>query len=256
MAIIKKKYLPCAEVFMLYLQTLDFLSANDVYILSALFVAVWIFGAVYWIKNPYRKQNKKFNLCQFKIVANPKLAWLYVADVPEEYCRQWRAYVNSGAARPSLVFEFVPKKNKIWLLPCFVWCAVVSTCYIVLFALDTSHKEYLVFQAAFWLAFVVVMLVGKILFVKKEKRARQTFGKFVCQLNAIKDISQNDVGVAQRIAEMKKLETSKSTLEKASELLRKSGLESARTVEQQRQINNALNGLLQAYSRKAAKTKM
>ena len=236
-------------------QTIFYLTAFDVYILSALFAAVWIFGAVNWCKNPYRRQNKKLNVCRNKIVSNPKFAWLYMASAPEEYCRQWRAYVNSGAARPSLVFEFVPHKNKLLMLPTFIFCAVVSSAYIAVFALDTSHREYVVFQAAFWLAFTVVLIVNKLVFAKKEKRARQTFGKFVCQLNAVKDISQTDdvAKITKRLTEISKNETGKTALEKASEVLHAGGLENKRTVEQQRQINNALNSLLQAYSRKAAR---
>lgn len=231
-----------------------YMTAYDVYILSALFVAVWVFGVANWCKNPYRKQNKKLNVCRNKIVANPKLTWLYMASVTKEYCRQWRAYVNSGAERPSIVFEFVPRKNRLLLLSTFIFCAIVSTAYVVLFALDTSHREYVVFQAAFWLAFAVVLIVNKVIFAKREKRARQIFGKFVKQLNATRDIAQGEdaTNVTKRLAEISKQETGKTALQKASEVLRAGGLENTRTAEQQRQINHALNGLLQAYSRSAA----
>ena len=238
----------------MFVQILFYMTAFDVYILSALFVAVWIFGVANWCKNPYRKQNKKLNVCRNKIVANPKLTWLYMASVTKEYCRQWRAYVNSGADRPSLVFEFVPFKNRLLLLPTFICCAVVSTAYVALFALDTSHREYIVFQAAFWLAFVVVLVVNRAIFAKNEKRARQIFGKFVRQLNATRDIAQSEdvTNVTKRLSQISKEETGKNALQKASEVLRAGGLENTRTVEQQKQINHALNGLLQAYSRNAA----
>lgn len=239
---------------MFFQQAVFYLTAYDVYVLSALFAAVWIFGAANFLKNAYRKQNKKLNVCRNRIVSNPKFAWLYLSSVPDEYCRQWRAYVNSGADRPSLVFEFVSKKNRLLLLPMFICCAVVSSAYIAVFVLDTTHREYVVFQAAFWLAFVVVLIVNKLIFAKKEKVARQTFGKFVRQLNAIRDIAQTDdvSKITKRLSEISKHETGKTALQKASEVLRAGGLENTRTVEQQRQINNALNGLLQAYSRKAA----
>lgn len=242
---------------MLYEQAVFYLTAYDIYILSALFALVWIFGAANFIKNPYRKQNKKLNVCRNRIVANPKFTWLYVASVPEEYCRQWRAYVNSGADRPSLVFEFVSKKNRLLLLPLFICSAVVSSAYIALFVLETSHREYVVFQVAFWLSFAMVLVVNKLVFARKEKRARQTFGKFVCQLNATRDISQSDDAgkIAKRLSEITKRETGKTALQKASEVLRAGGLENTRTAEQQRQINNALNGLLQAYSRNASRSR-
>ena len=235
-------------------QAIFYLTAYDVYVLAAAFLAVWIFGAVNFCKNPYRRQNKKLNVCRNKIAANPKFAWLYVAAAPDEYCRQWRAYVNSGAARPSLVFEFVPKKNRLLLLPRFILSAIVSSVYVALFVLDTSHREYVVFQAAFWLAFVVVLMVNRHVFVKKEKRARQIFGKFVHQLNAVKDVSQTEdaTRIAKRLSDIAKQESGKTALQKASELLRAGGLESTRTADQQRQINHALNGLLQAYSKNAS----
>ena len=243
---------------MFFWQAISFLTAYDVYVLSALFALTWLFGTINWCKNPYRKQNKKLNFCRNKIVINPKFAGLYLAYAPENYCRQWRAYVNSGAERPSLVFEFVPRKNRLLLLPLFICLAVASSLYIVLFALDVSHREYLVFQVAFWLSFAVVLIVDKILFAKKEKFARQTFGKFVCQLNAVRDIPQKQdaTKIVKRLAEISKNEAGAVALQKASETLRASGLESPRSVEEQRQINNALNGLLQAYSKKAARAKV
>lgn len=239
---------------MLFEQLVYYMTAYDVYALSAVFALVWIFGVINWCRNPYHRQNKKLNICRNKILTNPKFAWLYMSILPEEYCRQWRAYVSSGAERPSLVFEFVPRKRRLVALPIFIVSAVISSGYAVLFALDVSRREYAVFQAAFWLAFVVVLLVSRGVAARKEKRARRTFGKFVHQLNAVRDIVvSDDVNkITKRLAEISKHEHGKTALEKASEVLRAGGLENARTVEQQRQINNALNGLLQAYSRHAA----
>ena len=242
---------------MYYQQVIYYLTAYDVYVLAGLFALVWIFGVANWGKNPYCRQNKKFNICRNKVVANPKFTWLYVSSIPTEYCRQWRAYVNSGAERPSLVFEFVPRKNRVILLPTFILSALVSTAYVALFVLDMRYREYVVFQGAFWLSFVIVMLLRRLIFAQKEKRARKIFGKFVRQLNATKDIAQGKdaTQITKRLAEISKNESGKIALQQAAEVLRAGGLENTRTVEQQRQINNALNGLLQAYSRKAAQFK-
>lgn len=233
----------------MYLKVIDFLISYDVFILPATFLLVWVFGIVNWCKNVYRKQNRALETCRASVLRNPKFAGIFVACVPEEYRRQWRAFVNSNAARPSLVFEFVPRKNKVRLAHLFVLCAVVCLVYLALFVYDTAHRDYVVFQFAFWLAFALVMVVDSLVFRKKEKRAKQVFGRFVAQLNATKfeNNSLQNKTVAQKIDGLKNNPTDLS-IEKASEILREDGLKAARTVEEQKDINTALNGLLQAYS--------
>lgn len=236
----------------MYLKVIDFLISYDVFILPAAFLLVWIFGIANWCKNVYRKQNRALENCRASVLRNPKFAGIFVASVPEEYRRQWRAFVNSNAARPSLVFEFVPRKNKVNFVHLFVLCAVVSFVYLALFIYDTAHRDYLVFQFAFWLAFALVMIVDMLIFRKKEKRAKQIFGRFVAQLNAAKldANSLTNKTVAQKLDGLKSNPTDLS-IEKASEILREDGLKAARTVEEQKDINTALNGLLQAYSNSA-----
>lgn len=241
---------------MFYLEkAVSFLESYDIFVLSAVFALVWAFGIVNFCKNPYAKQNKKFAKCQRDVVCNRNLVGLYVAELPETYRRQWRAYVNSNAERPSLVFEFVPRKNKVVCLPLFVLCAVVSTCYLAIFTLNVRHYDYAIFQVAFWLSFVVVILVNNLLGAKKEKRARQTFGRFVAQLNALQKTAEHisPKGVACELNQIKKTQVGNGALEQASALLRQNGLDKPRTVAEQRKINEALNGLLQAYARNAKK---
>ena len=239
---------------MVYLQkACDFFVHYDVCVLPSLFAAVWIFGVINWSANVYRKQNKLLAECQRKVLTGPKFTGVYVSALPREYLRQWRAYVNSKAERPSLVFEFVPRKKKTLCLPLFVACATVCTGYLALFFADTSHREYLVFQAAFWLSFCVVTFVNDNLFAKKEKTARQIFGKFVAQLNSLKNVPQMQTqNLAKELDKLKKDVVGDDALTKASTLLRQNGLEGNRSAEQQRKINTALNGLLQAYSRSVA----
>lgn len=233
---------------MFYFKAVDFLVSYDVFVLSAVFVAVWIFGIANWCKNVYRRQNKKLETCRANVLRNPKFAGIFVATLPEDYRRQWRAYVNSNASRPSLVFEFVPKRNKVVCVHLFVLCAVVSTLYLALFVFLRAHVEYVVFQFAFWLAFALVMVVDKLVFLRKEKRAKQIFGKFVAQLNAIGAQNPSDgKTVAEKLSALQK-NGNGNALEKASKILRDVGLENQRTAQEQRAINTALNGLLQSYA--------
>lgn len=232
---------------MFYLQTVcNFLVAYDWLFLCSAFVGTWCFGAINWLCDGYSKQNAMLNECGRNVLARPQFKSMYLAKVSEEYSRQWRAYVNSGALRPSLTFEFVPHKKKLSALPLFVACAAVSAVYVALFFLFAAKREYVVFQAAFWLAFVVVVLVNDVLFKKKEGRARRVFGKFVAQLNA-SERAQNNVDNNKSVSK------EKDALGKVSDLLRRNA-STCRTTQQQQKINKALNGLLQAYSKDAAKS--
>lgn len=238
-------------------QIVRFFTDYDFLILPATFLVVWVFGLVNWGKNVYRRQNKQLELCRANAASNPKFVGVYVARIPEDYRRQWRAYVNSNAARPSQVFEFVPRKNYVKAPWIFVVSAVVSLIYAAIFVTDLgAHRDYLVFQVAFWLAFVVVMIVDSLIFDRKQRRARQIFGKFVAQLNAItpKGAALWDKTASQKINVLKKHDVSEFSLDKAAEILRENGLENVRTVEEQRDINTALNGLLQAYANSAPKS--
>lgn len=237
---------------MVYLQkACEFLVEHDIVFLSVAFVGVWCFGAANWLFDGYRKQNAKFIQCCRRATATPQFKSEYIAKLPQEYLRQWRAYVNSEAKRPSLTFEFVPHKNRPLLLLFFVLCAVVSTAYFAVFLL-TGAREYAVFQAAFWLAFAVDLLVNNNLLKKKERRARRIFGSFVATLNALerKDFSHGEEDATNKTSGDGGAKSDR--LERVSDLLRQSALDGCRTTQQQRKINHALNGLLQVYSKNAA----
>ncbi len=240
---------------MYYLKlAVTFLIKYDIFILSALFAVTLVFGIVNWCKNPYRKQNKQLNACRRRILITPRHTGMIMASAPAEYRRQWRAYVSSGAKKPSLVFEFVPHKNRVVLWRLFTVCAVASTLYLVIFCLAPAHREYLFFQIAFWLFFALSLVINKVVFVRHEKYARSTFGKFVAQLNASQQNAGSDNGVddlVKQLHDMKKDGVTAPALANASQLLRQKGLDGTRTVSEQRQINVALNGLLQAYARNA-----
>ena len=230
---------------------LQFLVNYDIFVLIGVFGCLFVFCLVNWCKNPYRRQNRKLEMCRQRIASNPRLAGLFAVMLPDEYRRQWRAYVNGGAQRPSLVFEFVPKKRHVAFWHLFALDAAVCSAYLWAFANDVSAREYVVVQVVFWLAFALFCVVDSVLFGKKEKKARRVFGKFVAQLNALQKADSKQL--APQIEGIRKENAPvEETLQRASELLRKNGLEGNRTVQEQQQINKALNSLLQSYARKAS----
>ncbi len=233
---------------------LQFITDYDFIILPVISLVLVCFGVINWTRNVYRKQNKKLTACARKIASYPHKTNQYAtAMLPAEYKRQWRAYVNGKAEKPSLTFEFAPVKNSICLVRLFVLAAIVSVLYVVAFAFDLSRRDYIVFKIFFWLGFSLSMVVNKLLFIRKERKAKQIFARFVAELNRYADCSKDSVAeieeTVKKLQQLKKCEVSDAVLCKASSLLRDKGLNTDRSAAQQRKLNAALNGLLQSYSR-------
>ena len=254
-----RQYSYKTEVDMSYiLKTLHLFDRYSFAILPALGFALILFGVINWLYNPYRKQNRSMRACIKSIRVHPDRAPMYVCSLPNDYRRQWRAFVNCGTDRPSLVFEFVPKSRKLRGLWLFIPTTVVSALFIVVFVLIKHNYAYLVFQCAYLLAFGLIMIANKVIWRRYERRAKQTFAQFVSLLNKVTPKSDSAI-VEETVQQLKKLnrqQVNDKVVGKASELLHSKGLETDRTVEQQRRLNNALNGLLQAYANGAKHSKI
>ena len=236
---------------------LNFLNDHCVIFLPCIALLLILFGVANWSSNVYRKQNKKNAYCTRIISAYPNKASLYANLLPETYRRQWRAFVNSGAQHPSNVFEFVRLRQRTYLVWLVAIAAVCSSLYVAVFALVDMQFGYLMFQVAFWLAFWLIIVANKGVRRRNEKYAKQQFGKLVSLLNRAASLPKSDDAIieetVQKINNLKKNEVTDVVVGQASELLRGKGLDGTRSAEQQRKLNSALNGLLQAYARRAPK---
>lgn len=237
---------------------LNFLNGYSLIILPAIATLLILFGVVNFASNVYRRQNKKIAFCAQLIASYPDRVCLYANLLPENYRRQWRAYVNSGAERPSNVFEFVPLRKRIHLVWLLVVAAVCSSLYIAVFVLTSRQIGYILFQVAFWLAFGLIIVANSAVRRSNEKRAKQQFGRFLSLLNSAAAVPKSDDVIIEetvsKLNTMKKHEVTDAVLGQASALLRGKGLDGKRSVPQQRKLNLALNGLLQAYARRAPKS--
>lgn len=232
---------------------IDFITLYDYLILPAISVALALFCLANFCKNVYRKQNKKILSVTRKICSFPHKTEQFANTLPQEYKRQWRAYVNSQAKLPSLVFEFAPVKNRLRLVRLFIVAAVACSCYIAAFIFDTSRIDYLIFQIVFWLAFTLIVVADNQLAKLHERKAKQIFARLVNELNRTSTAEQTKEerfdDTIKQINELKKCEPTNAVFDRASKLLHDKGLNSDRTVEQQRKLNSALNGLLQSYTK-------
>lgn len=232
---------------------IDFITLYDYIILPAISVSLALFCIVNFCKNVYRKQNRKITAITRKICSFPDKTAQYANTLPQEYKRQWRAYLNGNAEQPSLMFEFVAIKNRLRLIRLFVLTAIVCSCYLVAFIFDTARTDYLIFQIVFWLAFALIVIADFQLAKLHERKAKKIFARFVNELNRYATKDQTEEArfdeTVKELRGLSKCEPTNAVFDRASQLLREKGLNGERTVEQQRKLNGALNGLLQSYTK-------
>ncbi len=237
-----------------YINTImNFLTQYDYIILPVISGILVLFAVVNFCKNVYRKQNKKIVAVTRKLCSFPHNMEQYSKGLPKEYRRQWRAYVNSKAKQPSTVFEFARIANKIYLLRLVILAALINTVYIAIFALNTSRIEYLVYQIVFWLAFTLVLVADRAIYKTHERKAKNIFARFANELNRIVPKEQTKEEhfdeTIKELKQLKRCEPTNAIFDRAADLLRDKGLHGERTVEEQRKLNGAINGLLQSYTK-------
>lgn len=237
-----------------YINTIiQFFLQYDFVIMPAISGVLFIFAMVNFCKNVYRRQNGKIVSVTRKICSFPHKTAQFANNLPQEYRRQWRAYVNSDAKQPSLVFEFAPISNRVYLLRLVIVAAIINTLYIAIFILNPTRIDHLIFQIVFWLAFTLVMIADRAIYKCHERKAKNIFARFVNELNrtATKDQPKESKldETVRKIRQLQRCEPTNAIFDKAADLLHDRGLQDDRTVEEQRKLNGAINGLLQSYTK-------
>lgn len=231
---------------------IQLLTQYDYILLPCISGALFLFCIVNFCKNVYRKQNRKIISVTRKICSYPHKAAQYANGLPQEYQRQWRTYVNSNADQPSLVFEFAPIKNRLLFVRLLIIAAMASSCFIAAFVFDTSRIDYLIFQIVFWLAFTLVLVTSKLIHKCRERKAKKIFARLINELN--RSLTKEQTKQAQfdetvsQLHQLQKCKPTNAVFERASELLHSKGLDGERSIDDQRKLNGALNGLLQSYT--------
>ena len=248
------------EVTMNYIyQFFYFLKTYDNFVMPILFLLVVAFGLVNWLCNPYRRQNKKFAKCTEKLLHPNTCNEQSLRILPKEYQRQWRAFVRSGASKPSQTLEFVPCKNPRRFLLVIVLGGLLSVGYGVLFFEDFSNTSYAWFVAVFAISLALVLIVNAQINYLNKKHAQQRFAKFVLQLNKSVMSEHFSLSAKRKAVDhaISVIERNKSCAEKqqivqsVADVLREKGLNGVRTADEQRRINQAINNLLQTYARQS-----
>ena len=121
-------------------QFLHFLLTYQDQVFLAMFATLAFVALVNFVHNAYARQNfalKRFNK---RTLHSPSSIVWETRQLPMDYQRQWRAFVNSGCAKPSVVFEFVkrPQRYLLWFAH-FVAFVVCVAYFVLAIALDDQE---------------------------------------------------------------------------------------------------------------------
>lgn len=177
-------------------QLLYFLLTYKNFILLAMFGILSVTAFANFVRNAYGKQNTQLKKFNKKIVMCPSGVATETHLLPNEYQRQWRAYVNSGCDKPSTVFEFVklPTPYLLWFAHCVA--TAISVFYLVT-AILLNYWSLFATQIVFLLLSVIVLLVKNIIDKINLTHARKIFGKFLHDLNTVTQLYKNTNGQRQ-----------------------------------------------------------
>lgn len=228
-----------------------FLQTHNSLFFAGIFLSLTIFFVANLLNNPYRRNNRRLNAFVRKTLFAPSAVGDNLRLLPEVYRRQWRAYLHGNAASPSVIFEFATIRFRPVLLVLYTASCLASLAYLILFFANPAIKEYLAFPLLFGMCSAYIFTVLHYTQKASKQRAIRLFGKVVAILNKYAKLGKNNVTDTDRtVAELNKLRSYAATdelLQRAAQILRNGCPEEQRSPDDQRRINLALNGLLQAH---------
>ena len=175
---------------------LRLLLINHTQFYLAMFAVLSFVAIVNLLHNPYTKQNAKLKRFNKKTLKKPNSIVCQIQHLPSEYQRQWRAYVNSGCAKPSTVFEFVkrPRRYLLW----FAHFVAGALCLVyIAMSILLQDKTMFATQMAFCFLSALVILLSKLVGQINLAHARRVFGKFLHDLNAVTAILKGEGTITQ-----------------------------------------------------------
>lgn len=229
----------------------NFLQMHSSILFAGTFASLTIFFVANLLNNPYRKDNKRLNAFVRKTLFDTSATGENLRLLPEAYRRQWRAYLHGNAASPSVIFEFAAVCFRPVLLSLYALSCLASVAYLILFISRPVAREYLAFPLLFGMCSAYMFTVLHYTQKANKQRAIRLFGKAVAILNKYARLGKSNVADTDKtVAELNKLRSYAATdelLQRASQILREGCPAEQRSPDDQRRINLALNGLLQAH---------
>ncbi len=247
--------------------TLKFLFEQNLLLFLVTFGLTVMFLFINILIDAYSSDNKKI-LKALKILPKCNKDYSsFAVSLPLIYQYQWQTFVKSKCAYPHDVFKFAMKKQRkvfTFLPATFVIVCLILAVYNVASGIYDQRVLYAPLCLA--LCLLLAVAIVQAVFKRKTANANKIFGKLICYLDAFfgknysldttfipNDKTQTAINADELIKKVKYLRNSgvpSESAQKIANLLAEEKLDANRTVEQQRQLNLALNGLVQVLSHK------
>lgn len=246
----------------------EFLAENYVFVCIVSFAFSAVMLALNLIFNAQRTNNSRFVRAKAALQKEKRTAdapgsfTRFSTALPLVYQFQWQAYVRHGSGTlPSESFRFIPvRAPRLFSVPaglCAV-CAMLASCgAIALSATGTATAVLLpLFALAAYTLFLILSAQAARLHSRRSAQKLQRllgfvdayFGRDYAFDPQQEALTKQHRELLEKITYLKESGVPTQTAGKIARLVSDKNLERRRTVAQQKEINLALNGLLQAIA--------
>lgn len=242
------------------LWVLDKLIENFTVVYIAVAAMLFVFGVVNFSTDPYRKDSKKI-IRATKLLGKDKESFGFVAELPYQYRYMWQVFALGKNVYPRDVFRFVKNKQRRYGIALTAAAVIFSLIIAVASVARGNIDPWLICGGAGFAVCFGAFLVGiKLKESAQVKRASLLLARFICCMDAV--FGKND-GQVKAVGEIDENATNELidkikflrenglpcvNAQKIASLLSTEKLSQPRTVEQQKKLNAALNGLVQVMS--------
>jgi hypothetical protein len=233
---------------------------------SAILTLLLVSFVIFLCFNAYRNVNRQ-------VAHAKKFLRLYLSKnrlvkvggvIPPAYKHQWKIYTYTAGVKPSEVLTFNKQKQTSPLFWVNIACLAVAAFYVACYFVNMAYYRVIAYAVCYALCFALLTCLVAVIKRLREKTAYKTFYSFLMMLDccfnrgyraaADEDVTEETKeAVRDTISQIDIIRGAggPNVLARVSEVLREKGLDTDRSVDEQKLLNAALNGLLQSMANQA-----
>lgn len=231
-----------------------------------LIVLFYLFNA---FADLYKKDRKKFIKANAVLSLKEEELSNFAVTLPLPYQFQWQLFLRCPSKCAGEVFKFLPRPKRVYflLLPAAatLFCLMLALCEVFFYPDTTSYIIYGGVTVGFVFCFCAQGALAE--YRRKENKAEKSFERLVSNMDLLfgdyhpfgpdliepKGTEENFSDVMKKVRYLKSKGVNEQTAQRIAQLLSKDRLGRERTVKQQQELNEALNGLVRYVSLRESK---
>lgn len=246
---------------MIITKILQILYTNCLYLFGVTTAILALYLAVNTISNDYAKDDNKIFRATKLLLSGKTDLGKFAVSLPLVYQYQWQAYIRSHGIYPSEIFRFIPHKARQRLM-ILSGLSVVACLMVAVYSIYNNllNSAEVFVPLALSVGFIVIGVLIRAVNKLKASKSSKSFERFTSVLDAhfgndfdfdgVNDNSREQTNeLIKKVNFFKRNGVPAQSAEKIARLLSQEKLTSPRTLEQQRRLNTALNGLVQVLTR-------